>query len=113
MALAHRVTTNASVTVATSTSVAPGAAIPDNCTNIVISNPSGGGTLLVSGAGIAVGTVLVAGTNAFPVAPGGALSLDIGTLAQRGDMTGSNGISYGASAATTAYILYTNNLGAT
>ena len=113
MALSHRVTLNASVTVATTTSVAPTVAIPDNCTNIVISNPTGGGTLYVSGAGIAVGTVLAPGTNSFPVAPGGALSLDLGTLAQRGDMTGSNGISYGASAATTAYILYTNNLGAT
>lgn len=109
MALSHKVSASTTASPTTTTSVAPGLAVPDNCISVLIVN-TGTNTLLVSDAGVAAGTVLAVGTNAFPLLPGAGLNIGpIGTLETRGTLVYSYGASGGA---TSASILYTNQLGA-
>lgn len=108
MALSWNLTETTTAAPTTTTSVAPTLALPDNCIQVVIYN-GGANTLLVSNANVAAGTVLTAGSNAFPVASGGTLVLGPFNLASRGTLIYSYAASGGA---TTAYILYQNQTGA-
>jgi hypothetical protein len=114
MAVARSVLTNAQALPVAAVFVAPNLPIPDNCISVALLNTSTTETALF---GIGTpGGAAVAGTNCAPLLPGGAITLPIGGIAQRGPMdegalTGS-GICYavtGAVAATVA-IVYLNAL---
>lgn len=99
---------------ANNVSVNPGTAIPDNCHTIIVLNTSNATAGLVGR--VAVGTALVAGTNAMTVPAGASLTLAVGTITQRGIMDpatiAGSGLTYGsAGGAITLQILYLSNFG--
>ena len=96
--------TSATVAVST-TAVAPGTAIPDNCRSILIFSTSA----LIWGIASAGAGTLTLGTNAFLLPANTPLTLGIGTIQERGDMaTAGKGIVYAGSAGSTptVYIAY-------
>lgn len=80
------------VVAAAGTSVAPGTAIPDNCTQVILLNTS---TTIPALFGIATpGGALTEGTNSTRLPASTAITLSIGTIMDRGVMD--NGVTVGS-----------------
>ena len=107
MALSAKALLSASAAPGSTAGVAASVALPDNCFSVVIYN-SGVNPLLISDSGVAVGVVLVPGTNARTVPIGGSFVWTCGVLSQRG--SGSD-ITYGSVLGTTVEISYFCRLG--
>lgn len=107
MALTAQTIVATSAAPATNAGVAPGIPIPDNCWQIMLRNT--GGVVVLYGQA-AVGTPLVAGTNALTLPINEGVVLPIGTVTTRGSLdpatVGATGLVYGAAAAAVVEITY-------
>jgi len=76
--------------------VAPVVGVPDNCHTIIVVNPIGNADLLMAQA--APGTVLAQPGNATRIPTGTSLTLEVGTISERGVLA------YDAVAGTTGFV---------
>jgi hypothetical protein len=70
-------------------SVAPTTPIPDNCHTVILLNTSGANPVLFGQA--VAGAALVEGTTGTRLPAGSSISLAMGTIKQRGEMSGAVG----------------------